>query len=194
MMLKIILQLLSAVFAILSVSISSADTINKCKNAQGKMLYQKTPCADNALAVNSWTPKAQVKSPEQEPAKKINEIIVIRQASNGSYFLEGEVNSHGLTFVIDTGASVVSLPRAFASSASMFCDNKVILETANGQSGGCTTIITELKLGRGNLVLKNVRALIVPNLSQPLLGMNVLQNFNIEQKNGEMQISDQKPK
>ena len=192
---KIILQLLSiAVLTILSVSISSADTINKCKNAQGKMLYQKTPCADNALAVNSWTPKAQVKSPEQEPAKKTNEIIVIRQGLNGSYFLEGEVNSHGLTFMVDTGAFMVALPSTFAASASIFCNDKVTMQTANGSTGGCKTIITELKLGKGNLVLKNVNAVIVPNLSQPLLGMNVLQNFNIEQKNGEMQLSDQKPK
>jgi hypothetical protein len=34
----------------------------------------------------------------------------------------------------------------------------------------------------------------MPNLNQPLLGMNVLQNFNIEQKNSEMQLSDQKDK
>jgi dihydroorotase len=39
-----------------------------------------------------------------------------------------------------------------------------------------------------------VPAVIMPNLNQPLLGMNVLQNFNIEQKNKEMQLSAQNGK
>jgi len=43
-------------------------------------------------------------------------------------------------------------------------------------------------------VFKNVTALIVPNLAQPLLGMNVLQGFNIEQKNEEMRLSEQDAK
>jgi clan AA aspartic protease (TIGR02281 family) len=194
-MCKIILQLLSiAVFITLSINVSSADMVYKCKNAQGKMLYQKTPCAENAQAVNSWTPKTKVKLPEQEPTKKVNEIIVIPQGPGGHYFLDAEVNSHSLTFVVDTGATMVALPRAVAASASLFCNEKALMDTGNGRTGGCTTTITELKLGKGSLVLKNVQAVIMPNLNQPLLGMNVLQNFNIEQKNSEMQLSDQKDK
>jgi predicted aspartyl protease len=34
----------------------------------------------------------------------------------------------------------------------------------------------------------------MPNLSQPLLGMNVLGRFNIEQKESEMQISEHEEK
>jgi predicted aspartyl protease len=36
-----------------------------------------------------------------------------------------------------------------------------------------------------------VEAMAVPNLSQPLLGMNVLKRFNIEQKNGQMSFTKQ---
>lgn len=190
---KIILQLLLT--TLLSISMGNAETINKCKNAQGKMLYQKTPCAENAQAVNSWTPKTKVKLPDkEEPTKKVNEIIVIPQGPGGHYFLDAEVNSHSLTFIVDTGATMVALPRAIAASASLFCNEKALMDTGNGKTGGCTTIITELKLGKGSLVLKNVQAVIMPNLNQPLLGMNVLQNFNIEQKNNEMQLSNQNTK
>ena len=69
-----------------------------------------------------------------------------------------------------------------------------MMGTANGDVGGCSTTITELKLGKGNLVLKDVTAVIMPNLSQPLLGMNVLGQFNIEQKESEMQISEHEEK
>lgn len=188
---KNILQRLSvAILITLSMSISHATTVYKCKNAQGKLLYQKSPCTEEA--VSSWTPKTQVKQTGQEPAKKVNEVLVIRQGQGGHYFLSGEVNSHSLTFVVDTGATIVSLPRAFAASASMFCNDKVVLDTANGRSGGCTTTITELKLG--DFVFKNVTALIIPNLGQPLLGMNVLQGFDIQQKDGEMRLSEREAK
>jgi clan AA aspartic protease (TIGR02281 family) len=196
MMRKTTIQLLSIVtLVIFGTGVSSAEMVYKCKNAQGKMLYQKTPCAENAQAVNSWTPKTKVKLPDkEEPTKKVNEIIVIPQGAGGHYFLDAEVNSHSLTFIVDTGATTVALPRAVAASASLFCNEKALLETGNGRTGGCTTIITELKLGKGNLVLKNVPAVIMPNLNQPLLGMNVLQHFNIEQKNNEMQLSAQNAK
>lgn len=194
-MCRILPQLLSvATLIALSVSFSGADTVHKCKNAQGKMIYQKTPCTENVQEVSSWTPKNTVKPPESEPKKKTNEVIVIKQASNGHYFLEAEVNSHAITFVVDTGATTVVLPRSVANAASLFCDEDMVASTANGLAKGCTTIITELKLGRGNLVLKNVHAAIAPKLDMPLLGMNVLQGFDIQQKDGQMEISERKAK
>jgi clan AA aspartic protease (TIGR02281 family) len=187
------LSLLSvAAFTLVSMSVSGAETVYKCKNAQGKLLYQKTPCAEEKQAVSSWTPNTKVKLPDKEPKKKSIEPLVIKQGQGGHYFLNAEVNSHGLTFVIDTGATMVSLPRDFAATASLFCNDKAVIETANGQSKVCTTTITELKVG--DFVLSNVAALIVPNLGQPLLGMNVLQLFNIEQKNEEMRLSEQDAK
>jgi len=161
--------------------------VYKCKNEQGKLLYQKTPCVEEKQAVSSWTPKTKVKLPEPELVKKITKALVLKQGQGGHYFLDAEVNSHALTFVVDTGATMVSLPQSFAGTASMFCNDKGQIETANGRANVCTTTITELKLG--NFVFKNVTALLVPNLSQPLLGMNVLQSFNIEQKNDEMKLS-----
>jgi clan AA aspartic protease (TIGR02281 family) len=118
----------------------------------------------------------------------VGEPLILKQGQNGHYFLNGEINNRALTFVVDTGASMVSLPNEFAQSAIMSCDGKdVTMETANGRSNACTTTILELKLG--NFVFKNITALIVPNLSQPLLGMNALQAFDIQQKNGEMRLS-----
>ena len=182
-----------AILTILTMSVCPAAVVHKCKNAQGKLLYQKTPCTENVEEVASWTPKIDVKKPEPPTEKKPTEPLIIRQGQGGHYFLGGEVNSHGLTFVVDTGATIVSLPRAFANSASMFCNDKVEIDTANGHSSqGCSTIITELKLGE--FVFKNVTALILPNLTQPLLGMNVLQHFDIQQKNNEMQLSEKEAK
>lgn len=186
---NIILQLLSlALLTAVNISVSNAGTVYKCKNTQGKFLYQKTPCMEEAQAVSSWTPNTKVTTPIKSTEKKIPEALVIKQGQGGHYYLNAEVNSHSLTFVVDTGATMVSLPRAIANSASLFCNEKAQVETANGVSNVCTTTITELKLG--GFTLTNVPAMIVPNLSQPLLGMNVLNFFNIEQKNNEMKLSE----
>jgi clan AA aspartic protease (TIGR02281 family) len=191
MMRKIILPLLSvATLTLLSMSVSNAAMVYKCKNPQGKLLYQKTPCTEEA--VSSWTPNTKVAAPAPKTKKKPSDPLIIKQGQGGHYYTSAEINSHSLTFVVDTGATMVSLPRAFAASASMFCNDKGQIETANGRANVCTTTITELKLG--NFVLTNVTALIVPNLSQPLLGMNVLQLFNIEQKNEEMRLSERETK
>lgn len=190
-MYRIIRRLLPiAMLIVLSINLSNAETIHKCKNAQGKFVYQKTPCTENVQEVTSWTPKTKVKTTDPEPAKKTKEVIVIKQGPGGQYYLEAEVNSHAITFLIDTGANSVALPRAVAATASLFCNEQMIAKTANGLTRGCTTTITELKLGKGNLVLKNVDAHIAPNLDQPLLGMSILQNFDIQQKDGVMEISE----
>jgi clan AA aspartic protease (TIGR02281 family) len=166
--------------------------VYKCKNEQGKLLYQKTPCLEEKQAVTSWVSNTPVKSSTQESVKKNIPALVIPRGENGHYQLNGEVNSHGVNFIIDTGATVISLPRAVAASASLLCTDKIMMDTANGVSSGCTTTISELKVGE--FVFTNVIALIVPTLDQPLLGMNVLQAFNIEQKNGAMTLSARESK
>lgn len=172
--------------SVISLSVLSINTfgesVYKCKNPQGKMTYQKSACAENvqsSLLVELKTTKAVIK-PKQN--------IVIDQNPNGHYFLAGEVNSTALTFVVDTGASVVSLPSSIAHAAELSCNNQVMMSTANGLTKGCAVTIRKLKLG--SFLMENVAAVVVPNLSEPLLGMNVLQQFNIVQDHGQMRISE----
>ena len=178
-------------FSLFSLTICHADTVHKCKNDQGKLMYQKAPCSEQE--VSSWTPKTELKTTDdKEETKKKSEPLIIKQSRNGHYFVPAEVNSHNFIFVVDTGATVVSLPPAVASASSMFCNDKALVQTANGISKACTAKITEFKLGR--FVLKDVDATITPNLKEPLLGMNVLQRFDIQQKDGEMRLSEQEKK
>ena len=103
------------------------------------------------------------------------------------YFLDAAVNDKTLTLLVDTGASGVALPMEFAQSAKIVCRNKIYMQTANGVSEACTTIIPKLTFGPFTLI--DTPALLSKNLGQPLLGMNVLQQFKVEQNNGEMRIS-----
>jgi clan AA aspartic protease (TIGR02281 family) len=61
------------------------------------------------------------------------------------------------------------------------------MHTGNGVTQGCTVVIPKLKFG--HFILRNVDAVVMSNLSQPLLGMNVLKQFRVEQENGQMRLS-----
>ncbi len=179
-MYKGILVLIAAVVLMGLSGNSFADRmIFKCKTQRG-MVYQKSACAEGEESLSSWvSPKDNVQ-PKQS--------LSLEQGNGGHYFVDSEINGNAVTFVVDTGASVVSLPNSVATAAKLDCKNQVTMQTANGATGACSVIIDRLKLGA--FLIRDVEAVVVPNLSQPLLGMNVLQRFTITQDNNRMRISE----
>lgn len=188
-MYKFIIQLLPVcLLATLSMKAASDDNIYKCKNQQGNLIYQKSPCAENVQTVSSWTQTFKEKQSGSElPETSPESELILKQHSSGHYFVDGEINGRALNFVIDTGASIVSLPSFVAQAADIECKNDTVMDTANGQVNACSAIIRELRFGQ--FQLNDVVAVIAPNLSQPLLGMNILQLFKVAQESGEMRIS-----
>lgn len=172
--------------------------IFKCQNESGELIYQKSACAGSTETVDFWTPEEpnnvvpegsmlseyqkNTDNPKKEPV-----ILTLKQNSNGHYLTDGSINDKPLKFVVDTGASLVSLPESAAHNALIYCDNKLQIDTANGTVDSCTATINTLKFGP--FIIKNVTAVLQTNLAQPLLGMNILQNFKIEQNYGEMKLS-----
>jgi len=154
--------------------LASADSIHKCKSQQGTFIYQEKPCAEKSHAISSWGSSSA-------------SALVIAQGDQGHFFVDATINIHKLNFVVDTGASLVTLPQADAHAAGLSCQRKVSIKTGNGEVAACMTTISSLKFG--SFTLKNIEAIIAPNLSQPLLGMNVLKQFRIEQDGGEMRIT-----
>ncbi|MEZ5590375.1 MAG: retropepsin-like aspartic protease [Gammaproteobacteria bacterium] len=64
------------------------------------------------------------------------------------------------------------------------------VSTANGQTSGHQTVLPDVRLGPG-LVLGQVEAIILPRMSMQdhvLLGMNVLERFELIQSRGELTI------
>ncbi len=160
--------------AILFSASASGGTIYKCKNPQGTLLYQEKPCSEESQSVASWGSAAGAP-------------FTIDQGSHGQYFVDGLVNGQKLNFLVDTGASYVSLPQNISNAAGLSCLRQITMRTANGLASSCTTIIKTLKFG--TFTLSNVEATISPNLDQPLLGMNILNKFRIEQDGGAMRLT-----
>ncbi len=161
-----------------------AGTIFKCKNAAGTVLYQEKPCEKEAQAVSSWASTSGV---EVEDSPDANKTLVIGQGNGGHYFVDGSVNDNYLKFVIDTGATVVALPLSVAANAGVKCQKQTMMSTGNGVTQGCAVTIQKLRFG--HFTLRYVDAVVMPNLSQPLLGMNVLKQFRVEQDDGQMRLS-----
>lgn len=182
-----IILISAAVLAMASMAVLAEGTVYKCKNPQGDLVYQESPCKQNVQAISSWSASTEPRQTDNEPGKSVNGVLIIKQSGNGHYFLDGTINGKALTFVVDTGASSVALPREVAMSAQIYCRDKILVQTANGSASACTAIIPQLKFGP--FLIKNAPATISPNLGQPLLGMSVLQQFRIEQDQGEMRIS-----
>ncbi len=177
--------------AVIGGSNGFAETIYKCKNQQGILVYQNSACKTGAETINSWERKHKPNPATTEADAKNNDIaspsLKLNQNASGHYVTDGTIEGKSLNFVVDTGASFVSLPEDLAHDAKIYCDNNISMATANGNADACTAKIKELKFGP--YLITDVATVIVPNLKQPLLGMNVLQLFNIAQNKGEMRIS-----
>lgn len=168
----------------LCVSLPASAAIFKCKKADGSFMYQEKPCDAETQSVGTLnTGSGGVEMDSKDP-RDANAAFYIDQSANGHYFVDGTVNEKPLNFVVDTGASVISLPGGIANAANLHCEQLVRMNTANGTAAACKVVINKLTFGK--FILRNVEAVIVPNLSQPLLGMNVLSRFNVEQRNGQM--------
>lgn len=115
-------------------------------------------------------------------------FIEVKLASNnqGHFVASGQINGQSVDFMLDTGATDVSIPAEMAERLKLEKGFGVTLSTANGRAQGYRTRIDRLQLG--DIVLRDVRALVVPGLDgkQVLLGMSALNKLEFTQRGGTM--------
>jgi aspartyl protease family protein len=106
----------------------------------------------------------------------------------GQYRAPGAINGHPVSFVVDTGATYVSLPGSLANELSLPRQGKSFALTANGRVAVDLTQLEEVSLG--GLSMSNVPAMIVPELDSQivLLGMSFLKHLELQQSSGQLTI------
>lgn len=130
---------------------------------------------------------------DSQNIKQSSEVIGIgklelRQTHDGHYFSSGTVNGSPVVFMIDTGATTVSISSEIAERAGIEKCSPHLVLTANGKVNACKTTVPEVTFGKFRLT--HVEVTIMPNMpGNALLGMNVLRNFHIEQIDEIMRIS-----
>lgn len=125
-------------------------------------------------------------NPNQDPFSSetnsgIREVI-LRRNRQGHYVSGGEINGLPVTFLLDTGATVVAVPLAIASEAGLNRGFATQASTANGVITVYSTRIDELSFG--NITLNNISASITPSMGGDtiLLGMSALNKVEFSQQ------------
>ncbi len=104
-------------------------------------------------------------------------IVTLRRDGSGHFGARGSVNGASATFMVDTGASVVTLTPATATAAGIDASAltySVPVSTANGTTFMAPARVNRLEIGP--LAFDDVRAYVAPPgaLSDNLLGVNLL--------------------
>ena len=108
--------------------------------------------------------------------------IVLERNRYGHYVFDGEINGKPVTFLVDTGATEISIPANLQTYLQLKAGRSFSVSTANGVASVYSTRLNELKLGE--ILLSDIKAHLNPGLAddQILLGMNVLKNMELVQR------------
>jgi aspartyl protease family protein len=124
-------------------------------------------------------------TPQTDQSENYREVT-IQATKNHHYIFNGEVNGQSVRFLVDTGASSVSIPAHVAERLNLAKGRGYHVQTANGTVMVYQTEIDVLKIG--NITLDHVKAHINPNSSSDtiLLGMSALKQLHLQQKDSQL--------
>lgn len=122
--------------------------------------------------------------------RPVETSVSILRNGNGQYITRGTINGQSVRFLVDTGANVVALNASIAASLGLDLSQgeRVNVSTASGVTE--SRLITLDVLQVGNIKVSNVRAAVMTG-NYPvdiLLGMTFLQNVDISESGGVMQL------
>ncbi|VAW56409.1 Aspartyl protease [hydrothermal vent metagenome] len=112
---------------------------------------------------------------------KVKELVLKRNRM-GHYVANGRINSQPVTFMLDTGATDVSIPEPIARKLQLKPGHQATYQTANGTVQVRMTMLDSISLG--DIKLSNVRATINPGYKshEILLGMSFLKHLEFSQR------------
>ncbi len=108
--------------------------------------------------------------------------LVLKRNKMGHYVANGRINGKPVTFMFDTGATDVSIPKHIADKLNLTPGAHATYQTANGTVQVRMTRLDTVSLGE--IKLQNVRATINPGYksNEILLGMSFLKHLEFSQR------------
>jgi len=109
--------------------------------------------------------------------------VILMQNRQGHYIAEGQINKTWVLFVVDTGATNISIPGKLAKEMNLTAGFPQKTRTANGDITVYKVLLDSVKLGA--IELRNIPAHINPSMEGKavLLGMSFLKHLEMVQKN-----------
>lgn len=115
--------------------------------------------------------------------------VTLERNRQHHYVATGEINGHKVTFLLDTGATNVSVPAQIGRKLGLRPGERYTAATANGLVEVRGTNIRELKLGP--IVLEDVNASLNPGMNgdEILLGMSALKTLDFSQSGSTLTLT-----
>ncbi len=128
---------------------------------------------------NQYNPNQQVMKRELPGG---NREVVLERNRYGHYVANGLINGRPVVFLLDTGATDISIPAHIARRFGLREGRRMLFQTANGTAYGYATRLDSVSLG--NITLTDLPASINPNVEHDeiLLGMSFLKHLEFSQK------------
>jgi len=127
---------------------------------------------------------------QNNPNQSVNTIslsgnikeLVLKRNRMGHYVANGSINSQAVTFMLDTGATDVSIPKNIAQHLNLIPGPTATYQTANGPVDVQLTKLDQISLGE--ISLSDIRATINPGYksNEILLGMSFLKHLEFSQR------------
>jgi len=133
----------------------------------------------NKVLENQHNPNKSLQSSVSSSGTR--EIKLLRNRG-GHYITPGEINQHEVLFMLDTGATTISIPGDIANRLNLKKGFAFNVSTANGNIQVYATRLKQVKMG--DIMLENVSANINPHMDgkEILMGMNVLKKLEMIQR------------
>lgn len=114
--------------------------------------------------------------------------LVLKRNRAGHYVAPGLINGEEVTFLLDTGATQVSVPERVANRAGLRPGRQVMVGTANGVVAVYETTIEAVQLG--HIQMQQVSANINPHMHDDLvlLGMSFMKDLEMTQRDGTLTL------
>jgi len=115
--------------------------------------------------------------------------VRLEQNRQGHYVASGAINGAPVVFLLDTGATEVSVPAGLARRLGLEAGRQAMARTANGVVATYRTTLERVELGA--IELRGVRAHINPGMSgdEVLLGMSFLRDLDFSQRDGVLTLT-----
>lgn len=107
-------------------------------------------------------------------------VLVIPMAPDGHFYAAGTVGGQPTRFLVDTGASMVTVSEAFAQKAGLSGGTPTVFKTANGDLPGRVLLDVPVSLGSAQVSAVRVGVgLVGGEPDEALLGQSFLNQFEI---------------
>lgn len=112
--------------------------------------------------------------------------VEIRRSGDGHYHWKGRLAGRDVEFLVDTGATGTAIPMALARELGLTVEGSMQSNTAGGLVQG-QVVVGDLVLD-GGVRVDRLRMAALPQLSSPLLGMDVLGRLRWQQEAGVLRV------